>query len=196
MRCRDINYDTPLHLAVLWSRPDVVRLLLMHGAQINASNRSGATPLLVSWMVIKKAVSGKDPDLVNSAKEVEQASPAWHSSNGWHALWDSSAFEAHFKGWQEHGCCVCCGQLQQAWFQPPHRLTPTYTDILCCMLGPPVPTNLRVRNWGHQLVCSSALLHSFGPPPTACGSPPCPGPQVADVYCAAACPTNMINTRH
>ncbi len=45
IRRRNVRGETLLHLAVKQARPDLVRLLLAHGAVINARTRFGATPL-------------------------------------------------------------------------------------------------------------------------------------------------------
>jgi len=49
---------TPLHLAASWGRPEVVELLLRKGADPNARNKDGKTPLGLAIDHGQEVVSG------------------------------------------------------------------------------------------------------------------------------------------
>src|SRR5262245_21020228 len=42
---RDADDNTPLHLAAIYAGPECVELLIKQGADVNAANKLGATPL-------------------------------------------------------------------------------------------------------------------------------------------------------
>lgn len=45
VKIKSQNGSTPLHEAAQWSERDIVKLLLRHGADVNAKNNAGFTPL-------------------------------------------------------------------------------------------------------------------------------------------------------
>lgn len=49
VKLRDINNDTPLHLACRAAHKEIVELLILNGADVNAKNDYGRSPLHLAW---------------------------------------------------------------------------------------------------------------------------------------------------
>lgn len=69
MTTRDADGNTPLHLAVMGSRADVVSLLIEHKADIEAVNLLGQTPFYISKLAATLPLNSTEQD---EAAEVAQ----------------------------------------------------------------------------------------------------------------------------
>ena len=49
MTARSKDGSTPLHLASMYGRLEVARVLIEHGADIDAKDNKGRTPFQVAW---------------------------------------------------------------------------------------------------------------------------------------------------
>jgi ankyrin repeat protein len=72
VNARDKDGNTPLHFAASWSRPDVIRLLLDHGADPTIANYTGATPVIVALQ--KAALVAARPEEDAARQEVVEVS--------------------------------------------------------------------------------------------------------------------------
>ena len=108
----DAKGNTPLHLAVSWCRPKVVSLLLKHGAKVNASNLTGATPIFICWSTQKFARRTDNFIMLKAADEIEQA---------------STPLCMHHPGYLKHG---------SLWVAPSLEPLELLVACHCCLLQP------------------------------------------------------------
>ena len=62
---------TPLHFAAQHLDPDRVRLLIAHGADVNAQNRFGATPVIVALMNAREDDHGVIGVLLDAGADID-----------------------------------------------------------------------------------------------------------------------------
>lgn len=51
---KDKTLSTPLHVATKTNRPDVVKILVQHGAHITVRDTNGKTPLHYAMQMVRK----------------------------------------------------------------------------------------------------------------------------------------------
>ena len=86
------EYDrTPLHCAIIWERENAFNLLIFLGANVNAQNKSGWTPLI-------EAISTEDPVRTNFVRSLLKANADPNVKN----KYGKDAFDwANRYGWRE-----------------------------------------------------------------------------------------------
>jgi hypothetical protein len=139
----DDSSDTPLHVAVSFSRTEVVQQLLQHGAKLTAANFTGWTPLTLAARLghtnIMRQLCDHADSQVQTANALEAAAATAAREGKWECL--AQVLKAggsigglewvakQVAGFGPAACSTACAAVVKAWVQETELLSQQWEGL-------------------------------------------------------------------